>query len=183
MASELLKQDFPNLRVRSKDSAHASRRTVKISLWLTKPFHPIPVPLMLGGLLPDAPTRMHTSNALYSGGFQVLNRLPKCCSSGHTLQNDLRSLLKRTLVGDAPGLHYFTSLDSWLTHWRPCHCNQPFKQNTHTHTPWGKNLRAAKHRFESLQKPTGRLVLHMAPLMICLEQIARERFGKAACLH
>jgi len=31
VASELLKQDFPNLKVRSKDSAHASRRTVKIS--------------------------------------------------------------------------------------------------------------------------------------------------------
>ncbi len=49
------------------------------------------------------------------------------------------------------------------------------------HSAWGKNLRAAKHRFESLQKPTGRLVLHMAPMMICLEQIARERFGRAAC--
>ncbi len=33
VASELLKQDFINLNVRSKDSAHASRRTVKISCW------------------------------------------------------------------------------------------------------------------------------------------------------
>ena len=28
VASELLQQDFQNLRVRSKDSAHAARRTV-----------------------------------------------------------------------------------------------------------------------------------------------------------
>ena len=42
----------------------------------------------------------------------------------------------------------------------------------------GKNLRAAKHRFESLQKPLGRLVLHMQPLLVTMETLCRERAGK-----
>ena len=37
------------------------------------------------------------------------------------------------------------------------------------------NLRAAKHRFESLQKPMGRAVLYFPALLLTNEQIANER--------
>ena len=37
------------------------------------------------------------------------------------------------------------------------------------------NLRAAKHRQESLTKPSGQSVLYFQPLMLTIEQIANSR--------
>lgn len=40
------------------------------------------------------------------------------------------------------------------------------------------NLRAAKHRMESFQKPLGRCVLYFPALMLTNEQIANTKKGK-----
>lgn len=41
-----------------------------------------------------------------------------------------------------------------------------------------KDLRAAKHRHESLSKPLGRCVLHIKALLLTAEQICNERRGR-----
>ena len=41
------------------------------------------------------------------------------------------------------------------------------------------NLKAAKHRFESLSTPLGRLVLYLPAFLNCLHRIATNRHGDA----
>ncbi|CAL1127434.1 unnamed protein product [Cladocopium goreaui] len=119
VASELLQQDFQNLRVRSKDSAHAARRIA--------------------------------SRCTKADGY--LNQVLRCYVTG-------------------------PQSPAQLLQFRPYFAKR-FANMVKANNGWRcKNLRAAKHRFESIQKPTGRLVLHMRPLLICMESLCRERVGK-----
>ncbi len=152
-------------------------RLIVYYLLSSQPFQSAHVPLMLAGSLPDAPTRMHTWSAHYSGAkspAQMLQFRPYFAKRFEQLVKENTGW--RCSSFELIFIQTIIVLD-WLT-------DMSLKSSFSYHTPSGKNLRAAKHRFESLQKPTGRLVLHMAPMMICLEQIARERFGRVACrLH
>ncbi|CAL1145168.1 unnamed protein product [Cladocopium goreaui] len=120
VAAELLKLDFTNLRIRSKDTAHASRRIAS-----------------------------------------------RCTQADPYLA---RVLKKYVTGGQSP---------AQLLQFRPYFAKR-FGHFVKSNNGWScKNLRAAKHRFESLQKPLGRLVLHMQPLLVTMETLCRERAGKA----
>lgn len=162
VGGELLQKAFPNLHVRSKDTTHATRRS-----WYNNCLFKWTEGLMWHAVLcqpaqcPTASTRI-AARCTAADDFLAATMRDFVCGSqspSSLIQNkQIFAVRFSQFVKEDKGWHCFlvagdAKTIGWQHTWTKVRLNSfkndPFNQ--------GKNLRAAKHRFESLQKPTGRM--------------------------